>query len=188
MFKQVILIVSILLSTAIAAQKENATAVFWNSLQKHCGKSYEGTLVEAPANDDFRGKKLVMHVRACDSNRIRIPFFVGDDKSRTWVLTKKIDRILLKHDHRHSDGKPDSITMYGGYTSSTGLPGIQVFTADQETANLIPAAASNVWWITLDDTSFTYNLRRIGTPRVFTVKFDLTKPIDTPEAPWGWKD
>lgn len=188
MTKQVILFATVLISTTLSAQKEKATDAFWNSINKHCGKSYEGVIVEAPANDDFRGKKLVMHVRACDSNKIRIPFFVGDDKSRTWVLTKISDRILLKHDHRHSDGKPDSITMYGGYTSSTGLPGLQVFTADQETANIIPAAASNVWWITIDDTAFTYNLRRIGTVRVFTVKFDLTNPIDIPDAPWGWKD
>lgn len=186
MLKQILFITAVFLSSTVVAQKGNE--VFWSNLKKHCGKSYEGVIVEAPANDNFRGKKLVMHVRACDSNIIRIPFFVGEDKSRTWVLTKNTDRILLKHDHRHSDGKSDSITMYGGYTSSTGLSGIQVFTADQETANLIPAASSNVWWITIDDTSFTYNLRRIGTARVFIVNFDLTKPIDTPDAPWGWKD
>ena len=63
-----------------------------------------------------------------------------------------------------------------------------VFPADQETADLISYASTNVWWITLDETSFTYNLRRIGTDRLFTVRFDLTKPISTPSAPWGWEE
>jgi hypothetical protein len=53
---------------------------------------------------------------------------------------------------------------------------------------LIPTAAANVWWITLDKTSFTYNLRRIGSDRLFTVQFDLTKEVPVPTAPWGWKD
>lgn len=172
----------------IYSQEVIAVDAFWNTLKMHCGKAYIGEIIEAPANDNFRDKKLVMHVRACDSNTIQIPFFVGDDKSRTWVLTKKDDRILLKHDHRQSDGKPDSITMYGGNTNSVGTPGVQIFTADQETATLIPAAAANVWWITIDDTSFTYNLRRIGSTRFFSIKFNLSTPIDTPDAPWGWKD
>jgi hypothetical protein len=46
----------------------------------------------------------------------------------------------------------------------------------------------NVWWITVDENSFTYNLRRIGSDRLFTVKFDLTKPVDLPPSPWGWKN
>jgi hypothetical protein len=45
-----------------------------------------------------------------------------------------------------------------------------------------------VWWITVDETSFTYNLRRLGSATLFSVKFDLTQPIDTPPAPWGWVD
>jgi hypothetical protein len=58
----------------------------------------------------------------------------------------------------------------------------------QFTADLIGYASTNVWWITLDEKSFSYNLRRIGSERVFTVTFDLLKPIATPEAPWGWKE
>jgi hypothetical protein len=46
----------------------------------------------------------------------------------------------------------------------------------------------NVWWITVDDKSFTYNLRRIGTDRVFSVSFDLSEVVENPESPWGWKD
>ncbi len=172
------------------AKTVDQSAVFWTELQKLCGKSFGGMLVSAPENDtDFTGKDLVMHVRVCEKNRIRIPFFVGEDRSRTWVLTRKNDRILLKHDHRHKDGKPDEITMYGGWTTNRGSATRQVFPADQETVDILPAAATNAWWIDLvPGESYTYNLRRMGSDRFFSIKFDLTKEIETPEAPWGWKN
>lgn len=168
--------------------KPTEANAFWSSLQALCGNAYEGTL-ELPENDeDFGGKRLVMHVRSCEDNVIKIPFFVGDDKSRTWVLTFENDRIELKHDHRHEDGSEDEITMYGGTTTNSGQANIQLFPADQHTKMLIPVASTNTWWITIDDSKYTYNLRRLGTDRVFRVSFDLTKTIETPEAPWGWKD
>ncbi len=166
------------------------SSVFWTELQKLCSKAFAGTIVAAPEDDaTFKDKELVMHVRACDKNHIRIPFFVGTDKSRTWVLTKKKDRILLKHDHRYEDGTPNKITMYGGWTTSVGTATRQMFPADQQTVDIIPAAATNAWWIDLvPGEYFTYNLRRMGSERFFSIKFDLTKQVKTPEAPWGWKD
>jgi hypothetical protein len=54
---------------------------------------------------------------------------------------------------------------------------------------MLPAAASNVWWVELvPGKYFTYNLRRMGTDRLFSIRFDLSSAIDMPEAPWGWKD
>lgn len=178
----------------IAAEAEkmqiSQSAIFWSELEKLCGKAYEGTVINAPADDTtFKDKKLVMHVRSCEKDRIRIPFFVGADKSRTWVLTRQNDRILLKHDHRHEDGKPDAVTMYGGLTTNEGSATRQMFPADQETVKVIAAAASNVWWIDLQPNDlFAYNLRRVGTERFFSIKFDLKKEIPAPSAPWGWKD
>jgi hypothetical protein len=170
-------------------QSENGSEQFWEKLKTFCGQSFEGQITAgASADDSFTGKKLVMHVKSCEENRIRIPFFVGDDKSRTWVLTKSDGIISLKHDHRLEDGSPDKITQYGGTSTNSGLSGIQFFPADQETSNLIGYASTNVWWITVDENSFTYNLKRIGTERDFTVRFDTTKPVETPSAPWGWKD
>ena len=169
------------------AQGETGAEQFWSTLQKHCGKAYEGQLTEGAGGDAFTGKKLVMHVRSCDDNTIRIPFFVGDDKSRTWVLTLDNQRITLKHDHRDEDGSEDEVTQYGGTASNSGLPGIQVFPADMQTTAIIPAAATNVWWITLDDNEFSYNLRRLGSDRLFTVKFDLKQTVEEPDAPWGWE-
>lgn len=184
--KQFLLFIFLIISNYSVAQEKNGAQIFWNNLQQHCGKAFEGEVIEAPENDSFREKKLIMHVKKCGDNVIKIPFFVGDDKSRTWVLTYQNNRIQLKHDHRHEDGSPDKVTMYGGTTTNSGLDTIQFFPADQETSDLIGYASTNVWWITLDDTSFTYNLRRIGTDRLFSVRFDVTKPIDTPADPWGW--
>lgn len=177
-------------AVTVQAQAEAPSAVFWKELEKLCGKAFNGTLVAAPADDTtFKGKALVMHVRACEKDRIRIPFFVGEDRSRTWVLTRKEDRILLRHDHRHEDGKPDTVTMYGGLTTSVGMPTRQMFPADQETVNTIPAAAPNVWWIEIvPGEHFTYNLRRMGSERYFSIKFDLKNSVTAPEPPWGWKN
>lgn len=164
--------------------------VFWKELQKLCGKAFAGSVAAAPADDTtFKDKALVMHVRACEKDRIRIPFMVGDDRSRTWVLTRKGDRIELRHDHRHEDGKPDAVTMYGGWTVSDGMATRQMFPADQKTVDVIAAAATNVWWIDLvPGQHYTYNLRRMGSERYFSIKFDLTKEIKAPPSPWGWKD
>lgn len=174
----------------LLAQDFPGSVQFWNQLKPHCGKAYEGVITAgAVEGDGFTGKKLTMHVRSCEDNIVRIPFFVGDDRSRTWVLTLGEDnRILLKHDHRHEDGSEEEVTQYGGMSPNTGLPNIQFFPADQFTTDLLPLASTNVWWFTIDETSFTYNLRRIGSDRVFSVKFDLTKEVATPAAPWGSED
>ena len=177
-----------LLCFRLQAQEDSGSAQFWDKLSSHCGKAFEGHLVSPESDPRFAGR-LIMHVRSCEQGRIRVPFFVGDDRSRTWVLTKDdAGLIQLKHDHRHEDGSEDKVTQYGGRSSNTGSAMIQFFPADQFTAELLPAAVGNVWWITLDETSFTYNLRRLGADTHFSVRFDLTNPIEAPEAPWGWKD
>ena len=186
--KKIITLLLLVCFTVSFSQEKSNAEQFWNSLQNLCGKSFEGSLTLPENDEQFGGKQLIMHVRSCNDSIIKIPFFVGDDKSRTWVLTYNKGRILLKHDHRHEDGSKDEITMYGGKTTNSGQAAIQIFPADEETTNLIPEASTNVWWITLNDKEFTYNLRRLGTPRVFRVVFDITKTIKMPEAPWGWNN
>lgn len=185
---KIYLFVAILCFSTINAQEKSNAQLFWENLQMHCGKAYEGALAPHVVNDDFSGKKLVMFVRTCDDGTITIPFYVGEDKSRTWVLTLENDRIKLKHDHRHEDGSEDRITQYGGTSPNPGLPTIQFFPADEETASLIQYASTNVWWITLTDSGFTYNLKRIGSENpAFTVSFDLSNPVEQPGAQWGWE-
>jgi len=175
--------------TEVVEAIENTGAKdFWENLKAICGKAFEGKLVSAPANDDFADKKLVMHVLSCDDETILIPFNVGDNLSRTWIFSYKNGRIQLKHDHRMQDGKNDAVTMYGGTTTNSGMASMQMFPADQETLEVIPAAFSNAWWVTIDSTAFTYNLQRIGTNRLFTVSFDLTNEVEKPAPSWGWED
>jgi hypothetical protein len=128
-----------------------------------------------------------MHVRQCSDREIRIPFHAGEDRSRTWILTRTDAGLRLKHDHRHRDGSEDQITQYGGDTADRGTPGRQEFRADGHTAKLIPAASTNVWTVeVVPGQTFAYALRREGTDRRFRVEFDLTRAVTPPPAPWGY--
>jgi hypothetical protein len=149
-----------------------------------CGHAYEGRMTEgtAPSDAEMAKQRLVMHVRSCTANEIRIPFHVGENRSRTWVLTRTADGLRLKHDHRHEDGSEDAITQYGGDSSNADGTTVD-FPADAHTAALIPAAATNIWTLSIDpNRSFAYALRREG--RRFRVEFDLTRPVPAPPAPW----
>ena len=170
-----------------ASHAQDGSVQCWAKLQKHCGKAFQGEII-AGMTDDFKDKQLVMHIRSCTPGEMRIPFMVGDNRSRTWVFTMTDSVMTLKHDHRHEDGHPDKVTWYGGTATNAGSSSMQVFPADEVTRRIIPAASGNVWWITIDDHYFTYNLRRLGSERLFTVRFDLTKPVAAPQAPWGWRD
>ena len=166
---------------------------FFDNIAAHCGKAYEGKVsvdnVAGPSS--FAGKKLVMHVRRCNERELQVPFHVGDDASRTWIITKTGSGLSLKHDHRHKDGSDDKSTMYGGHTLDAGFANAQSFPADQYSKELfvsqgIPQSMGNTWQMYIYPKQFTYRLVREG--REFRVDFDLTKPITPPSAPWGYED
>ena len=170
---------------------------FFASLSRHCGKAYAGRLVTSDATDaDMRGKPMIMHVRSCSATQIEIPFHIGGtgpdgtwDRSRTWIITRKADGLRLKHDHRHADGKPDVLTMYGGDTVDGGNAARQTFPVDPESialfrANDRAASVTNIWAIEVNEARYTYELRRAG--RHFRVEFDLSQNVPAPPAPWGW--
>lgn len=164
---------------------------FLADLKDHCGKAYEGRLVSTDEADrDIAAKRLVMEVRVCERDAVRIPFHVGDDRSRTWVITRTDEGLRLKHDHRHEDGSEDSVTQYGGDTAAPGTDERQEFPADAFSKDMflregLTASVENVWAVEATDEVFAYELRRAG--RFFRVEFDLTKPVDNPPAPWGEK-
>jgi hypothetical protein len=151
-----------------AADDRSNQRQFFANLTKLCGTQLEG-VTEFPQDPkhDFAGKKLVMSVQTCSESEIRIPFRVGDDTSRTWIISLSDKGLLLKHDHRHADGTPDKVTMYGGWAAPGGSATQQRFEADDETAKLIPDASTNVWTLTIGDAGneFTYALERHGQPR-----------------------
>src|SRR5690606_9443645 len=155
------LILPFLLLTIMLAngQEKSGAQKFWENLQSHCGKAYEGKLAPHVTNDAFSGKTLTMFVRSCDDGTMTIPFYVGEDKSRSRVLTFENDSIKIKHDHRHEDCSEDQASQYSGTSTNSGTRNLQFFPADAATAELIRYAATNVWWITLDEDTFTYNLK-----------------------------
>jgi hypothetical protein len=188
------LLTGLLLAACRTAPMNSASAVaaprdaYWNVLESLCQKAFEGRVTESsPADSVMRSSTLIMHVRSCSPSEIRIPFHVGLDRSRTWVITRTDGGLRLKHDHRHSDGSEDSVTQYGGDTKTQGSAIRQEFYADAHTATLIPAAKTNVWTIEVDLAArrFIYALRREGTDRRFRVEFDLARPVPAPPPPWG---
>ncbi|MEX2273588.1 MAG: D-aminoacylase [Vicinamibacterales bacterium] len=159
----------------------------WTALSTLCGKAFEGRLAEGTeaSDQDMGAQRLVMHVRACSPSEVRIPFHVGTNRSRTWVITRTPGGLRLKHDHRHEDGSEDTITQYGGDSRGAAASTSVDFFADAHTASLIPAAATNIWTIGIDPgRTFTYGLRREAQGRRFRVAFDLMKPVPPPPAPW----
>jgi hypothetical protein len=163
---------------------------FLASLRPLCGQAYNGRIASPPvaADEAFAGKPLVMHVADCTADTVRIPFHVGDDHSRTWVLTRTSAGLRLKHDHRHRDGSEDRVTQYGGDAATPPEAKRQLFPADDFTKDLLrregnSAGVENVWAVEHRPGLFAYELRRPG--RYFRVEFDLDRPAATPPAAWG---
>lgn len=178
---------------ASAASDAAPAGQFFHALQQLCGKRFTGVIVAdqpPPAADDpFTGRVLEMHVRDCSADEVRIPFAVGEDRSRTWVITRTATGLRLKHDHRHSDGTPDALTMYGGDTVDAGSANRQAFPANAFSKALFEregraVSIRNVWTLGIEpDERFVYELSRPG--RSFRVEFDLATPVAVPPAPWG---
>ena len=171
---------------------ETPQDLFWNHLATLCSNAYEGTMASDDAADaDFASQTMVMHVRACHDDRLEIPFHVGEDRSRTWVLTRSTDGILLEHDHRHEDGSPDAVTLYGGLATDTepGTQYVQYFPANQYSkdlflANGLDVSVANTWSFEIDPGQrFSYILRR--PERHFQADFDLSTTVPEPPPPWG---
>ena len=176
---------------AVVPRTESPQDQFFARLRALCGNAYEGRVVTTDAADrGFAAARLVMHVRECGPNEIRIPFHVGDNRSRTWVISRTSAGLRLKHDHRHEDGTPDARTQYGGDTTSSGSARRQEFPADAYSRELfvrenIPESIANVWAVEADTprATFAYELRRPN--RYFRVEFDLNRPVAPPPPPWG---
>lgn len=170
-----------------AARADSPAGTFFERLGALCGQTLGGQVVEGDETDAaFRDADLVMHVASCSDTEIRVPFRVGEDRSRTWVITRVgEDRLRLKHDHRHADGTEDELSQYGGDTVAAGTAELQAFPADAYSIELFTRTGrsvsnTNVWSLGLTETTFTYELARPN--RLFRVAFDLTKPLasDTP--------
>lgn len=189
-------VLAFVLGGCLHAPAPDATAhdAFFARLAAMCGKAYAGRVEvdvpAAPGNDAFAGKPLVMHVRECGPDSVRIPFHVGDDRSRTWVVTRTATGLRLKHDHRHADGSPDAVTLYGGDTAGAGTASRQAFPVDAVSIAMfgresLAASITNTWAMeVVPGERFAYELSRPG-GRLFRVGFDLSRPVPPPPPPWG---
>lgn len=177
---------------APAVAATSPAAQFLGGVSALCGKAFAGRITAnepKAANDPFEGRPLVVHVRTCEPGRVLIPFHVGDDRSRTFVLTLSGDRLRLKHDHRHQDGTEDVLTQYGGDTIAAGTPSRQEFPVDDFSKALFTrekrdVSNTNTWAMEVHPgRMFAYELSRPG--RMFRVEFDLTTVVPTPPPAWG---
>lgn len=156
---------------------------FMANLNALCGQRFEGRVVTTDAADaDFARSRLIMHVRDCSADEVRIPFHVGDDASRTWVISRNEEGgLTLKHDHRDPQGRPDGLHWYGGDTTSAGTANRQEFPVDAFSVELFNAgdaavSTTNVWAVEVHPGRiYAYELRRAN--RHFRVEFDLTRPV-----------
>ena len=171
--------------------------LWWQGIEALCDKAFEGRLVSSDEVDArFAAETMTMHVRRCEAERIEIPFHVGENRSRTWVLTRKAGdggaaggTVHLQHDHRHEDGTEDVVTLYGGLSNDEGSAEVQYFPVDEYSKELfkqneLPDSVANTWSFELvPGERFSYVMRRPG--RHFQVDFDLKTAVDPPPAPWG---
>ena len=162
---------------------------FWTNMQALCGRAFRGSETEAFDDDsDFAGEELIVHFRECSPTEMRIPLHVGENRSRTWIVTRTPEGLRLKHDHRHEDGTEEDITQYGGDTVEPGTATLQEFPMDEFTRELLPQAPYHVWSMELEpDEHFAYMLTLPESDRRARFEFDLDDPVDPPPAPWGYE-
>jgi hypothetical protein len=175
---------------AAAAAAADPQQVWWDSMQQLCGQAFAGEMVRYdPALDaGWLDRDVIMHVRECSADEIRIPLHVGENRSRTWVLTRTATGIRLKHDHRYPDGTEETTSQYGGHTIDRGTEHRQEFPAGEYSRELFerenhPDGVQNVWAMEIyPGERFGYRLTRFN--RDFAADFDLSNPVDAPPPPW----
>lgn len=152
-------------TTAYAADTRDQ---FMATLQSMCRQRFEGGLTYAidPKNP-YVGKTMSTEI-ICTSTDVRMPVLVDEDRSRTWIFTRSPAGLDLRHDHRHSDGTPEAVTMYGGMANDAGTALSQSFLADTHTFKVFPGSETNVWTTSFsaDGTVLTYHLERHAKPRI----------------------
>ena len=145
---------------ATEAEAPDAQDAFFANLTELCGQRFEGEVITD-----------------------RIPFWVGEDHSRTWVITRNDEGgLTLKHDHRDPDGTEHTLHWYGGDTVEEGTANRQEFPVDRFSIDLFNAndaavSTTNVWAVEVNPgETYVYELAREN--RLLRVAFDLTEPLD----------
>lgn len=164
------------------SQSHEVYKAFLANVRELCGNTYLGEPVY-PLDDPehpFYNQPILLSFSVCEEDRVFMPLQVGDNTSRTWQLTLTEEGLLLKHDHRHEDGTPEDLSMYGGFATDEGTALSQFFPADDETAEMLPEASTNVWNMVIhpDEGIFEYILHRHGNLRFHAV-IDISEPVES---------
>ncbi len=153
---------------------------FFDNLNSLCGQTFEGRQVYMQeGRESWEDKRMIMTVDICMPNVIQVPFHLNEDRSRTWMFLNEEGQLRFRHDHRHEDGTPEEITLYGGYADpERGTAHRQVFPADEYTIDLLARGAGSEWVVEMNEemTVFSYELHHQG-ELLFRAEFDLTRPL-----------
>jgi hypothetical protein len=160
---------------------EDPRESFLKNYTSYCGNSYAGKTryIDLGDNHPLEGASLLMEIRECSENSVRIPFIVNSDSSRTWILMNTPQGLYFTHDHRYPDGTQYANNFYGGYADESGTAVKQFFPADHRTVLDRPVRSANVWSIEFDheEESYFYRLYLDGELRYVAV-FDLSTPVE----------
>ena len=170
-------------------QEQSVYDIYLDNLRQHCGNAYAGSLTLEPPGDTMLDgdELLIVHFRECSDDVLKVPFHIRKldgtwDRSRTWNFMRTESGLEIRHDHRKPDGTDDEVTWYGG--PSHGEPGSNQmeFISHERTAE---TGQYRGWRIIIEPNErYTYGTFRDG-EWSWRIDFDLSKPVDTPPAPWG---
>ena len=174
----IVLLLFIAILAACGSAPKSDQAKFMDNLRDLCGNSYPGEVIQPqPAPEGFTDP-MVAHITDCGENYVNIPFHIGDNETRTWMLTQSEGALLFKHDHRNPDGTPDGLTNYGGWASDLGSEFRQSFPADPETIAMRDGLESHTWRFEFSEdlSTLSYSLY-LYDDLYFLADFDLTEAI-----------
>lgn len=168
------------------------TRAFLANYTPFCGNVYAGksTYTNLGENSPLNDADLVVTFESCNETEVIMPFFVEDDRSRTWILSYTDEGLRLAHDHRYEDGTQHGANFYGGVAMENNgafehypadmNPSAQVlfFPSDARTLADRATRVINVWSkeFDLENELYYYRLYLSGELR-FEATFDLSQPI-----------
>jgi hypothetical protein len=153
---------------------------FFAAVSSHCGHSLHGRLVtNDPQDAALIGKPIVGRFAACTASEVRINIVVGDDTSRTWVISRTPGGLRLTHLHLHKDGTEEEVSRYGGDATMPGNAQRQEFPADAFSRDLFtrlnrPGNLTNVWAVEARPREFYAHELRNPNGRFF--RLELHRP------------
>lgn len=178
------------LSACQPTETLNPQHVFFDRFLGYCGQSFAAHIVEDDQPSEAWNQPLVLHIRDCEADTLRMPLHVGEDRSRTWVLQRTAEGLNFQHIHLHQDGSADAVSPYGGHTAEDGTEGLQSFPADAASKALfertgLAVSTQNTWRLGFPSADIlSYQLTRPN--RSFIVHVDLSQPVEEPPPAWGY--